>query len=75
MNKITKHILLIIAAIVILGFAGRCDYNETVIYNMPDNVYQALKEKLGNPSDSQLVNEYLKNRKYWDSLAFDRKYK
>lgn len=74
MNKITKHILWILAAIILLGIAGRCDYNENVIYNMPDNVYQAMKMELDNPSDSRLVDEYISNRTYWDSVAINNQY-
>lgn len=69
MNKITKQILWIIAAVILLGVAGKCDYDEQVIYNMPDDVYQALKKELGNPSDGQLVDEYIRNRAHWDSIG------
>lgn len=67
MNKLTKYTLLVVALLLLLGIAGRCDYNESVIYNMPDNVYQVLKTELGNPSDSRLVDEYMSNKEYWDS--------
>ena len=56
MNKLTKYTLLVVALLLLLGIAGRCDYNESVIYNMPDNVYQVMKVKLDNPSDSRLVD-------------------
>lgn len=69
MNKLTKYTLLVVALLLLLGIAGRCDYNESVIYNMPDNVYQVMKVKLDNPSDSRLVNEYVNNRNHWDSIA------
>lgn len=69
MNKLTKYTLLVVALPLLLGIAGRCDYNESVIYNMPDNVYQVMKVKLDNPSDSRLVDEYVNNRNHWDSIA------
>lgn len=69
MNKITKQILWIIAAVILLGVVGKCDHDEQVIYNMPDDVYQALKKELGNPSDGQLVDEYIRNRAHWDSIG------
>ena len=69
MNKITKHTLLVIALLILLGIAGRCDYNEQVIYNMPDEVYKAMKLELGNTSESKLVDEYMSNKEYWDSKA------
>lgn len=69
MNKLTKYTLLVVALLLLLGIAGRCDYNESVIYNMPDNVYQVMKVKLDNPSDSRLVDEYVNNRNHWDNIA------
>lgn len=69
MNKLTKYTLLVVALLLLLGIAGRCDYNESVIYNMSDNVYQVMKVKLDNPSDSRLVDEYVNNRNHWDSIA------
>ena len=69
MNKITKHTLLVIALLILLGIAGRCDYNEQGIYNMPDEVYKAMKLELGNTSESRLVDEYMSNKEYWDSKA------
>lgn len=69
MNKVTKQILWIIAVVILLGVAGKCDHDEQVIYNMPDDVYQALKKELGNPSDGQLVDEYIRNRAHWDSIG------
>ena len=69
MNKLTKYTLLVVALLLLLGIAGRCDYNESVIYNMPDTVYQVMKVKLDNPSDSRLVDEYVNNRNHWDSIA------
>lgn len=75
MNKVTKYILLFVVLAVVLGVAGRHDYNEEVIYNMPDSVYRVMQDRMGHPSDSRLVDEYMKDRKYWDSLAFDCEYK
>lgn len=69
MNKITKHTLLVIALLILFGIAGRCDYNEQVIYNMPDEVYKAMKLELGNTSESRLVDEYMSNKEYWDGKA------
>lgn len=54
---------------ILLGVAGKCDHDEQVIYNMPDDVYQALKKELDNPSDGQLVDEYIRNRAHWDSIG------
>lgn len=70
MNKVTKCVLCVVAIVAVLGIAGRCDYNEAVIYNMPEGVYQALKAALGeDASESSLVDEYVANRAHWDSVG------
>lgn len=75
MNRLTKNAIGFIAAFLLLGIAGRCDYNEQVIYSMPDDTYQLMKVELNNPSDTQLVDEYMNDPDYWDSLAFDCVYR
>lgn len=75
MDKIVKTVLGVIAIVLLLGIAGRCDYNEQVIYNMPDDTYQLMKSQLNNPSDNELVDEYIKDPDYWNSLVFDCIYK
>lgn len=64
-----KQCICVIAVIVVLGIAGRCEYNESVIYNMPGNVYEAMKEEMKGASESELVDEYVRNRKYWDEMG------
>lgn len=68
LNKYTKIALWVVAAIILLGVAGRCDRDEQVIYNMSDIVYHSIKKELGNPSDSRIVDEYLRNRARWEAL-------
>lgn len=68
LNKYTKIALWVIAAIILLGVAGRCDRNEQVIYNMPDNVYRVMKTELGNPSDDRIADEYLKRTRLSDTV-------
>lgn len=58
-----------VAVIVAICFVGRLDYNEEIIYNMSDGTYQVLREKLGDVSSSELVDVYMENPKYWDSLG------
>lgn len=71
MKKSVQCLLWVLLAVVLLGIAGRMDYNETVIYNMPDKVYEVMKAQLGNPSDGELVDQYIKNRAHWDTVAFN----
>lgn len=68
-NKYTKIALWVIAVIILLGVAGRCDRNEQVVYNMPDDVYRTIKAELGDPSDDRIAEEYLNNRDYWTVLT------
>ena len=70
MNRISMNALAVLLIFIVLGIAGRCDYNEEVIYSMSNATYEALKEELGeNVSDSELVDEYQANREYWDSVG------
>lgn len=68
--KELKAIIGIVAIVVMLGVAGRCDYNEEVIYSMSDGTYKALKAELGESvTDTKLVDVYLENKHYWDSVG------
>lgn len=52
-----------------LSYAGRCDYNEEVLYGMDDSTYRAVYEYLGGePSESAIVDEYMSRREYWDGF-------
>lgn len=68
-NKYTKIALWVIAVIILLGVAGRCDRNGQVVYNMPDDVYRTIKAELGDSSDDRIAEEYLNNRDYWTVLT------
>lgn len=57
------------AVIIAICFAGRLDYNEEVIYHMSDGTYQVLRENLGDVSSSELVDVYMSDCEYWDSLG------
>lgn len=69
LNKYTKIALWVIVVIILLGVAGRCDRNEQVVYNMPDDMYRTIKAELGDPSDDRIAEEYLNNRDYWTVLT------
>ena len=57
------------AVIVAICVAGRFDYNDENIYNMSEGTYQVLREKLGDVSTSELVDVYMSDCEYWDSLG------
>ena len=69
MNDLKKNLLIMAAVVIAICFVGRFDYNEEVIYNMDESTYQVLKQKLGNVSTSELVDTYMSDREYWDSLG------
>ena len=67
-----KSLLIMLAVVIAICLAGRMDFNEDVLYHMSDGTYEVLREKLGDVSQSELVDAYLKNPKYWDSLGILR---
>ena len=70
MNKATKAGLGLLAFLIVLGFAGRTDYDEEVLTNMPQDAYEAIVLKLGDgASGHQIVKEYNSDREYYDSLS------
>lgn len=74
MNRISKNIATaIIAVIVMVGclWAGRGEYVDDVLVGMSDEKYQAIRDYLGNGSNSDIVDEYINRRHYWDSLIIE----
>ena len=69
MKKEILHLVTLVAVIVAICFVGRYDYNDEILYNMSEGTYQVLREKLGNVSSSELVDVYMSDCEYWDSLG------
>lgn len=69
MNDLKKNLLIMIGVVIAICFVGRFDYNEEIVYNMDESTYQVLKKKLGDVSTSELVDTYMSDREYWDSLG------
>ena len=68
--KELKAIIGIVGIVVMLGIAGRCDYNEEILYTMSEGTYKALKAELGEGvTDSKLVDVYMEQKAYWDSVG------
>lgn len=59
----------LVAVIVAACFAGRFDYNDEVLYNMSEGTYEVLREQLGDVSATKLVDVYMSDCEYWDSLG------
>lgn len=73
LNKTAKTLcgILIIAAFFALYFwASSKDYQGVVLYNMPQEAYEQIYLELGDGcSDQDIVDEYMSNKKHYDSLC------
>ena len=69
MKKEFWHLVALVAVIVAACFVGRFDYNDEVLYNMSEGTYEVLREQLGDVSSSELVDVYMSDCEYWDSLS------
>ena len=69
MKKEILHLVTLVAVIVAACFVGRFDYNDEVLYHMSQETYEVLREKLGDVSSSELVDVYMSDCEYWDSLG------
>ena len=63
------HLAVLVAVIVAICFVGRYDYNDEILYHMSEGTYEVLREKLGNVSSTELVDVYMSDCEYWDSLG------
>ena len=63
------HLVTLVAVIIAACFVGRFDYNDEVLYHMNEKTYEVLREQLGDVSTTKLVDVYMSNCEYWDSLG------
>ena len=69
-----KNLLTAILALVVMIaclYAGRGEYIDDVLVGMSNEKYQAIRNHLGNASNSEIVDEYIDNRQYWDSIIIE----
>lgn len=69
MKKEILHLLVLLVVIVAICFVGRYDYANDVVYHMSNGTYQVLREQLGDVSSTELVDVYMSDCEYWDSLG------
>ena len=69
MKKEFWHLAVLVVVIAAICVVGRSDYNQEIIYRMSDGTYQVLREKLGDVSSTELVDVYMSDCEYWDSLG------
>lgn len=67
--KDLKHLLVLVAVLVATCVAGTMDYHEEVMCHMSNGTYEALRERLGDVSTSELVEAYMENQEYWDEVG------
>ena len=63
------HLVVLVAVIVAACFVGRFDYNDEVLYHMSEGTYEVLREQLGDVPATKLVDVYMSDCEYWDSLG------
>lgn len=57
----------VLGMFMLLGIAGRMDYTEEVIYHMPQETYNEIKDTLGeSASDYEIAKYYSKVYKPWE---------
>lgn len=59
MNRLSKQCIVFIAGMIsflyVLGLVGHQDYIEEILYNMPQETYDVIVQKLGNVSRSEIA--------------------
>lgn len=74
MSKKHKNLLTAILALIVMIaclYAGRGEYVDDVLVGMSKEKYQAIRTHLGDASNSEIVDEYISNRQYWDSIIIE----
>lgn len=73
-TRIQKQVIVFalgfIGFIASFGIVGRYDYAEQVVYDMPQEIYDAIVQKIGSKSQVAIVDEYTSNKAYWDSRSY-----
>ena len=59
----TLTVVAVIAAIIMLGYAGRVDYTDAVMNTISESEYKAIKKRLGEGvTDYEIARYYIENR-------------
>lgn len=70
MKTETKTILALILITLMIGIAGSYDRAEEILESVPTELYRQIRTDLGGtPSELQIADHYLANKKKYDSLA------
>jgi hypothetical protein len=70
LSALVKGLLFVVVFFAILGMAGHSDYIDEVYYSIPDAAFEEIALKLGDHATrSEIVDEYMDGRAYYDALA------
>lgn len=74
MNRVNKHLLSIVVAVVTIAgciYAGQTEYNDDVLSGMSAEKYQYIHDSLDcRASQKDVIKEYIANQKYYDSKFY-----
>ena len=73
MNATTKNLLTVLLAIIVIAgcvYGGRVEYNDDVLSGMSDEKYKYIHDRIGGGSRSDVVDEYMSNKDFYDSIAY-----
>lgn len=73
MNKTSKYIIqAILIAIVIAGciYSGRVEYTDNVLSGMSLEKYQYIHDRIAPASQYDVAQEYMRNKKFYDSKTY-----
>lgn len=73
LNKTTRILCVLLAFagfFAVLGIAGKQDYNQEVLYTMPQEAYEQIVLELGDDAtDANIVRTYMRNKAFYDKLS------
>lgn len=70
MNKISKYIIQIILIVIVVAgciYSSRVEYTDDVLSSMSLEKYQYIHDRIAPASQYDVVQEYMKNKKFYDS--------
>ena len=74
MNSLSKHLFTVIISIVTVAgciYAGNVEMNDDILSGMSFEKNQYIHDRIGDrATSSDVVKEYLRNRQFYDSIAY-----
>lgn len=64
-----KAVVAFFVMMLVIGLAGRCDFEEEVLCTMPDATYRYMKATILNADDYEIAKLYKGREAYWDEQA------